>query len=135
MERAEHRAAGRANGHGALGGGLRQARDARPDAQLLLDAAAEFRSAAAAAAAALEGRAEAVRRATSAWADVDRAARDAMNLSPKSYSNSAYWERRHAKSRDSGQTYEWYTSYPDEALRKVRQVSSGGDGAGVADRT
>ncbi|CAM9958554.1 unnamed protein product [Ectocarpus sp. 4 AP-2014] len=43
----------------------------------------------------------------------------ARSLNPKSYGDAVYWEERHAKSRASGETFEWYTGYPDEALQKA----------------
>lgn len=47
------------------------------------------------------------------------AAGETRNLKPACYGDSRYWEQRHAKSREGGETYEWYTGYPEEALREV----------------
>ena len=52
------------------------------------------------------------------------AAEETKNLKPWSYSDSQYWEQRHAKSRESNETYEWYTGYPEEALREVNHRPS-----------
>lgn len=40
-------------------------------------------------------------------------------LDPGRYGDAAYWEERHAGDRRTGHTYEWYTDYPEEALRQV----------------
>lgn len=45
--------------------------------------------------------------------------REVEDLRPQSYGDSAYWEKRHAKGRRDGETYEWYTEYPAEALQEV----------------
>lgn len=50
------------------------------------------------------------------------AAMEAMSLKPESYSDSGYWEQRHAKSREGDETYEWYTGYPDDAMREVHPL-------------
>lgn len=52
------------------------------------------------------------------------AATAARSLNPKRYGDADYWEERHAKSRASGETFEWYTGYPDEALQKVTYCRS-----------
>lgn len=63
--------------------------------------------------------------ATEAHAAAEAAAANAaQSLNPKSYDDADYWEERHAKSRDSGETFEWYTGYPDEALQKVTYCGS-----------
>ena len=52
--------------------------------------------------------------------DLAGAVAEAKNLKPESYGDSRYWEERHAKSRERGDTYEWYTGYPEEALQEVK---------------
>lgn len=80
---------------------------------------ADISAASADVAAAREATEKAIANAAAARTDAARAIGDATRLSPESYSDAGYWEERHAKSRESDETYEWYTGYPDEALRKV----------------
>lgn len=85
------------------------------DKQQLADIAA----AAADIAAARKRQEEAAAKTAATRAAVASAAVEAMNLKPESYGDSGYWEQRHAKSREEDETYEWYTGYPDDALREV----------------
>lgn len=59
------------------------------------------------------------RRLASAKGDVAGAVLQTKNIQSESYGDWGYWEERHAKSREHGETYEWYTGYPNEALREV----------------
>lgn len=52
------------------------------------------------------------------------AAEEARSLKPESYGDPRYWEQRHAKNREEDETYEWYTGYPEEALRQVSRRRS-----------
>lgn len=69
---------------------------------------------------ALKAHAAARRAVEGARGDLAGAAMEARNLKPEGYSDSRYWEQRHAKSREGDETYEWYTGYPEEALREVK---------------
>lgn len=81
--------------------------------------AAALAAAVADVAAARKRREETAANMAAARAAVASAAVETMNLKPESYSDSGYWEQRHAKSREGDETYDWYTGYPDEALREV----------------
>lgn len=67
-------------------------------------------------------REEMTAKAVAARAAAASAAMETMSLKPESYSDSGYWEQRHAKSQEGDETYEWYTGYPDDALREVNPL-------------
>lgn len=37
------------------------------------------------------------------------------------YQEPSYWEKRHARDSLDGTTYDWYTAYPERALREVKK--------------
>lgn len=126
QKRDEEKAEGRARTQSVLSQSQGAAKGGRIDK--LSAARAAIYQAAATVAANLEGHKQASARVAAARADVARAAADAVRLTPKRYGDSDYWEERHAESGKNDETYEWYTGYPDKALRKVRQVGSRGGG-------
>lgn len=59
---------------------------------------------------------------TAARAAVATCLQKVTALTADRYGDPAYWEERHAKGRRDEATYEWYTDYPDAALRQVLSV-------------
>lgn len=71
-----------------------------------------------------QARTEAVNReaaVAAAQRDLELARRTVEERAPGAcgYREPSYWEKRHAKDSLDGTTYDWYTAYPERALREV----------------
>ncbi|CAM9589057.1 unnamed protein product [Scytosiphon promiscuus] len=113
----EEKAEGRARPRSVLGRHDKAAEDNHKDK--ILAALAECSAASADADAAAEKKRELIARLSDIRAAAACAFGDAARSAPESYGDSDYWEERHARSRENDETYEWYTGYPGEALRKA----------------